>query len=138
MSALDLAVAQLKPDEGFRAKVYTDIVGHKSIGYGFNIDAGISEPAASALLTAQADEIEHQLNPLDWFQGLNDARASACIQLGFNLGMAGLLEFQRMIDALRSGNWQGAHDELLDSRAADQLPARYGRLSNLLLTGEIA
>jgi lysozyme len=135
MSALDLAVAQLKPDEGFRSKVYKDIVGKQTIGYGFNIDAGITVQAASALLTAQANDVQQDLAVLDWFRGLDDVRASVCIQLGFNLGLNGLLAFQKMIDALRSGNWQGAHDELLASHAAYQLPARYGRLANLLLNG---
>lgn len=136
MISLDLAVAQLKPDEGFRAKVYRDIAGKQTIGYGFNIDAGISEVAAAALLAAQAGEVEDDLALLPWYATLDPVRQAVCIQLGFNLGLAGLLAFQRMIDALRSGNWQGAHDELLNSRAAEQLPARYGRLANWLLTGE--
>ena len=134
MSALDIAVAQLKPDEGFRAKVYRDIVGKQTIGYGFCVDAGISEPAAAALLAAQAAEVESYLAKQDWYT-LDDVRAAACICLAFNLGVDGFLGFHDTIQALRSGNWQGAHDALLYSKAAQQLPARYGRLANWLLTG---
>lgn len=135
MSALDIAVAQLQVDEGFRAQKYVDTTGHTTIGYGFNVDSGISQNAALALLNAQAMDVKDDLALEQWYISLDPGRQSACIQLAFNLGIGGFLGFQHMIDALRSGNWQGAHDELLDSKAAQQLPARYSRLAACLLTG---
>ena len=135
MSATDLAVARLQVAEGFRGAAYEDIVGKTTIGYGFNVEAGISQYAALALLDAQATEIAFDLGKLDWFVSLDDVRKSVCIELAFNLGLHGFMQFQQMIAALRSGNWQGAHDELLDSAAARLLPARYSHLADLLLTG---
>jgi len=41
-----------------------------------------------------------------------------------------------MIAAIRSGYWQGAHDQLLDSDAARELPARYQMLAEMLLNGQ--
>jgi lysozyme len=136
VSAIDLAVARLKVDEGFRASVYVDTRGHMSIGYGFNVDAGISEPAAAALLTAQASESMSILQSLPWYAPLNDVRASVLIELAFNLGITGLLGFTNMIAAIRAGNWRAAHDQLLDSDAAREMPARYRALAGMLLTGE--
>ena len=134
-SALDMAVARLKVDEGFRATPYVDTTGHLSVGYGTNLDAGLSESAASALLVAQATELANELATYTWASGLNDVRASVLIELAFNLGMTGLMRFQRMIAAIRSGDWGGAHDELLDSDAALELPVRYQMLAEMLLTG---
>jgi lysozyme len=136
MSATDLAVARLQTDEGFRPMVYTDTTGHQTIGYGFNISAGISQYAALALLDAQAAELSVDLGELDWYHGLDDVRSSVCIELAFNLGLNGLLGFHQMIAALRSGDWRSAHDQLLNSEAARQLPVRYGQLADLLLNGE--
>lgn len=135
MSAIDLVVARLKIDEGFRSTVYVDTTGNMSIGYGFNIDAGISEPAAAALLHAQTTEIANALANYPWANGLNDVRASVLIELAFNLGLDGLMGFQDMIAAIRSGHWQRAHNQLLDSDAAREDPARYQRLAQMLLTG---
>ncbi len=135
MSAIDLAVGRLKTDEGFRTLAYTDTTGHETIGYGFNVTAGISQFSAAALLTAQATELATELQAFGWYTGLDEMRSSVLIELAFNLGLAGLLHFPAMLQALRSGNWQGAHDELLNSDAARALPARYQMLANLLLTG---
>ena len=135
MSATDLAVERLKVAEGFRSAPYKDIVGKTTLGYGFNVEAGITQYAALALLDAQATEVAFDLAKQDWYVTLDDVRKSVCIELAFNLGLAGFLAFHDTIQALRSGNWQGAHDELLDSKAAQQLPARYARLAQILLTG---
>ena len=135
MSAIDLAVGRLKTDEGFRAVKYTDTTGHETIGYGFNVDAGISQYAAAQLLTAQTTELATDLRAYSWFVGLDDVRASVLCELAFNLGLSGLLHFPAMLSAIGASNWQGAHDELLNSTAAKQLPARYSMLANLLLNG---
>lgn len=134
MSAIDLAVARLKVDEGFRSAAYIDTTGHRTIGYGFNIDAGISETAAAALLTAQTQDIAQTLSQYAWAQ-LDDPRLSVVIEIAFNIGMNGLMQFVNMIAALGAKNWQRAHDELVDSTADRQLPQRYNALAKILLTG---
>ena len=135
MSAADMAIARLQTNEGFRPLVYTDTTGHQTIGYGFNISAGISQPAALALLTVQVQQIADQIAGSSWAVGLDDVRMSVLIELEFNLGLGGLMAFHQMIAALRAQDWQGAHDALLDSEAARLLPTRYGQLANLLLNG---
>lgn len=136
MTALDLAISRLQVNEGFRPVVYRDIKGIETIGYGFNISSGIKQPAALALLTAQAQDLEKQLEGLSWPMQLDEVRFSVMIELAFNLGFSGLLGFGNMIAALKAQNWQAAHDELLDSEAGRLLPTRYGQLANLLLNGE--
>jgi lysozyme len=138
VSALDLAVTRLKVDEGFRAAAYRDTVGKLTIGYGFCVDAGISQFAAAALLVAQAQERAQALAGFWWAQGLDEARMSVVIEIAFNDGLAGLLHFPKMLAGIGAKNWQAAHDECLDSDAARALPARYKTLAQILLTGAAA
>jgi lysozyme len=135
MSATDLALARLKVEEGFRAQLYKDTVGKSTIGYGFNVDAGITDYAATALLNAQIQERDTALLPFWWYSPLNDARKSVFIDVSFNVGINGLLHFPKCISAVGAGNWQVAHDELLNSDAARMLPSRYGPLASILLSG---
>lgn len=137
MSAADLAVTRLKVDEGFRANVYTDTTGHRTIGYGFNIDAGITQAAAQALLDAQTAALAQALSGYWWATGLDDARMSVVVEMAFNDGLNGLLHFPKMLAAIGAKNWQGAHDECLNSDAAHLLPTRYDALANILLTGVV-
>src|SRR5258706_2599078 len=118
MTAVDIAVAREKPSEAFRAKKYLDTKGNETIGYGFNIDAGISEYAAAALLTAQTQERADALEGFWWAKGLDDARMSVVIEVAFNGGLSCLLHFPKMLAAIGAKDWKTAHDELLDSDAA--------------------
>ena len=136
MTAEDFAVARLMTEEGFRATAYQDTAGETTIGYGFNVNAGISQGAALALLAAQVDELSQALAVYPWFSSLDPMRASVCLDVAFNIGERGLLKFQHMIVALGQQNWQQAHDELLNSEAAKTLPTRYQELAQILLTGE--
>jgi len=135
VSVVDIAVARLRVAEGFRSHVYRDTVGKQTIGYGFNVDAGISEYAAEALLTAQAEERETELKEYWWAVGLDDARMSVILEIAFNSGLQGLLHFPKMLAAVGAKDWVTAKAELLDSDAARMLPARYGKLADILLTG---
>lgn len=135
MSAVDIAIPRLKVDEGFRASKYVDTAGHLTIGYGFNVDAGISQYAATALLQAQTQECASTVAGFWWAQGLDDIRMSVVVELAFNNGVNGLLRFPKMLAAIGAKDWATAQKELLDSDAARALPNRYQSLSQILLTG---
>lgn len=135
MSAVDLAIPRLKVDEGFRAAKYVDTAGRLTIGYGFNVDAGISQFAAAALLQAQAQERASALAGFWWAQGLDDVRMSVVIEVAFNDGLNGLLHFPKMLAAIGAKDWATAKAELLDSDAARELPTRYAALAQIMLSG---
>lgn len=135
MNAVDLTVTRLATEEGFRGSAYRDTVGKLTIGYGCNIDAGWTQALARCVLQFQAQTVADQITPLWWAAKLDTVRLSVVIDLGFNLGLHGLLAFPKMLAALGAGNWQAAHDELLDSDAARVLPGRYTDLARLLLIG---
>jgi lysozyme len=134
VNAADIAVPRLELEEGFRAKIYWD-AGIPTVGYGCNLDAGLTKHAAQALLTAQVDELHVNLSELEWYSVLDPVRQSVCIDVAFNVGLNGLLEFKNMIAALEAGKWKQAQAALLDSAAARELPTRYQALGLLLLNG---
>jgi lysozyme len=125
----------LRTEEGFRARAYTDTTGHLTIGYGFNVESGISQRAAAALLQAQVEELQESLLQYPWYAAMDPVRQSVMLDLAFNDGLTGLLHFVDMITAIKRGNWVSARAELLNSIGAREAPKRYQALAQLLLTG---
>jgi lysozyme len=105
----------------------------ETIGYGFQIAAGISERAAAALLREQMAERHDALMKLPWYAGLDEVRQGVCLDMSINLGIAGLLKFDHMIDALQFHDWEDAARECRVTNP--ELAGRYAALAQLLLTG---
>lgn len=70
------------------------------------------------------------------WSGMCLARQAAWASMAYNLGLPRLSKFVNLIADTINGDWQGAHDECLNSNAARELPARYKRHALMLLTGE--
>lgn len=125
-------VQQLKRHEGFRAYTYTDTTGHKTIGYGFNLDAGISENTAEALLQSQIAEIwikcNEEFNHFWW--RLSRERQSVIMNMVFNLGMNGFKKFKKMIKGIEEGDDVAVVNEMLDSKWAHQVKGRAYELAD--------
>lgn len=133
--ATDLATARCKVNEGFRSAKYTDARGFLTIGYGFNVDAGISEYAASALLGAQVHEAETDVSNFDWYASVDGVRQSVLVELAFNMGIHKLQGFVLMIAACASGDWPDAARQLQRSAWFDQVGQRGPVLVRLLRDG---
>jgi lysozyme len=136
MTAPDIAILRLMVEEGFRAELYWDERGNPTIGYGFNLLAGITPYAARALLEAQVDELNVSLSEFPWYAGMDPVRQSVPLDMAINMGLNGVLEFTHMIAAIERGDWPSAQTALLDSEAARELPERYKDLGLILLTGQ--
>ena len=127
----DIAIQQIKADEGFRGTAYICPAGALTIGYGRNIDiggTGVSEAEASMLLANDVAACEADLRGLfhmwDFF---GPVRRSALINLRFQLGPNRFRAFRKMIAAIDKGDWMLAAAELADSALTKQTPARNGR-----------
>ena len=135
MSAIDITLPRVKMEEGFRGTSYKDTEGHTTIGYGFDVDAGITEPEAAALVLAQLEERHNALLAFTWYRQLDDVRQSVCLDMSFNLGLNGLLGFPHMIAALERQDWSSAATECHVNNP--ELTGRYAKLAQMLLTGAV-
>ena len=133
MTAIDSVLPRLKAEEGFRMRVYRDTEGHQTIGYGFNVDAGLTQRVASALLQAQLEELQDILSAFLWYANLDPVRQGVCLDIAFNDGIHGLLAFPQMIAALGRKDWISAQSECHVQNP--ELQERYATLAKILLTG---
>lgn len=114
----------IKIYEGFVSTPYKCPAGFLTIGYGTNIEVGISKAQAECLLLSKLDEIESELSKLDWYLSLSEVRKMVIIDMCYQLGFAGMLAFKKMIFAIQKEDFDGASKEMLDSRWALQTPLR--------------
>jgi lysozyme len=128
---------QLVRDEELRLKPYTDSVGKLTIGVGRNLsDKGISFQEAQLLLANDiADATADLQAKLPWTAALDDVRKGALLNMAFNMGLGGLLEFHDFLAKMQAGNFSGAAGAMLDSLWARQVGPRATRLSIQIQTG---
>lgn len=128
---------QLKTHEGLRLNPYPCTSGRLTIGYGRNLDdKGITESEAEEMLISDVAEVEHSLHMTGLLTNHNDARKAVLVNMGFNLGVTGLLRFTRMIAAYRKHDYDLAAKEMLDSRWAMQVHKRAVELAEQMRSGE--
>jgi lysozyme len=107
----------LKRSEGFRSRVYRDVAGFPTIGYGHRLlhpesfPNGIDEPQAANLLAVDvrdAEQAVERLVEVPLTQGQFDALVDFC----FNLG-AGRLASSSLLKDLNAGKYADAAQQLL-------------------------
>lgn len=131
----DALVERLKEEEGFRATPYRDPRGFLTVGYGTNLEAGITRRQAEDLLRDALVDLEDELITYPWFMSLPDARQMVILDMAYNMGVGGVLTFQHMIEALQAGNWNAAAQHMLNSEWAVQVGERAQRLARIMRTG---
>ena len=125
-------------DEGLELKPYRCTANKLTIGVGRNLeDVGITHDEAIYLLNNDIARVKLALSADARFNALDDNRQSALINMAFQLGVRGCLNFRRMWDALERKDWQAAQREALDSAWAKQTPNRARRIAAILLTGTL-
>jgi lysozyme len=107
----------LKRAEGFRNRVYLDVAGVPTIGYGHRLlnpescARGVEEAQAAAILACdvrEAEEAVQRLVKVPLTQGQFDALVDFC----FNLG-AGKLATSTLLKILNRGRYDDAVEQLL-------------------------
>ena len=131
---IDLLVNQLIQEEGLRLKPYQDTVGKWTIGIGRNLtDRGISESEAYTMLHNDIRECEARLDMnLPFWRQLSDIRQRVLVDMCFNLGIQGLLDFHNTLNALANSNYQGTANGMRASKWAEQVGKRAERLARMM------
>jgi lysozyme len=130
-------VRQIELHEGLRLKPYRCTAGKLTIGVGRNLeDRGITLAEARLLLANDLADVRNGLlNALPWVGNLDEVRQRVLIDMAFNLGLQGLLEFKRTLAAVQAGQYQQAATMMLQSRWAKQVGQRAERLARMMVTG---
>lgn len=122
---------QIIRHEGVRSKPYRCSAGKLTIGVGRNLDdIGLSGVEIDFMLDNDLDRCIQQAEGFMWFSSAPDAVQGAVVNLIFNLGLAGFSQFRRTIAHLIAQEYELAGAELLNSRYAEQVPARAQELAN--------
>lgn len=138
--------------EGLRLQPYFCPKGKLTIGVGRCLDTnpltaeeekvvgdwkhGITRNAAIYLLCNDIKNIYRALKKyLDFFDKLDAERQYALIDMAFNIGVHGLLNFNKMLKAMRKGDYEIAAEECLNSRYAKTVGVRANRIAATIKTG---
>jgi lysozyme len=130
---------QLLRHEGLRLKPYRCTAGKLTIGIGRNLDdCGISKTEAYILLENDIQNCEKQLldEIPEIYNGLDEVRKSVLLNMCFNLGIGGLLEFNNTLAFIAAGDWERAANGMLSSKWAKQVGRRAIELSELMRKGK--
>ncbi|MBF0424316.1 MAG: glycoside hydrolase family protein [Magnetococcales bacterium] len=129
---------QLRMHEGLQLQVYEDSVGKLTIGVGRNLeDRGITPDEAMYLLDNDITDFEAQISEaFPWYADLDDVRQRVLVDMGFNLGLAGLKGFRRMLQAVQERRYDDAATEMLASRWAEQVGQRARTLAEMMRSGQ--
>ena len=133
----DLMTNELKADEGFRPCVYACTAGKQTVGYGHNLeDAELPEHIARDLLQYDYMKVYVELSNWQWFCEMDDYRKRIIINMGFNLGVNGVLKFKKMISAIMNKDFNEAANQMQDSNWYNQVGFRAARLIKMMREGE--
>ena len=123
-------------EEGFRSKPYRCPAGYLTVGYGTNLDAGLSQEEAIWLLEHRLEVVGDALSLyLPWWGRLDEVRKGVLVAMAYQMGVKGLLKFKGTLGAVGRGEWEKASDLMLASRWAEQTPARARRSAAAMRTG---
>ena len=132
-------ISQLKIDEGCRLTAYKDTVGVWTVGYGHAHvqpdTVWTQEQAEKQLIEDVARHNLELLRRLPWVAGLDIVRQRVLFNMGFNLGIDGLLGFKNTLEFVRTGQYAKAADGMLASKWAKQVGQRAVRLAQHMRTG---
>lgn len=120
-------VTRIKRHEGYKRWAYICPAGKLTIGYGTVIEApgqGISKSIAEQMLKQRLLELREELIEIYPFESLSEIQQDSLIEMAYQLGVKGLMDFKRMWSALRASDWEDAYREALDSKWAQQTPKR--------------
>lgn len=147
MKAIDLYLALINFEEGYKPRPYYCSEGYPTVGIGWRIgvkgadikdfDMYVTKPVAKVMLLDRVEHINNRLVKFDWYKNLNESRKAIVISMAYQMSIRKMLEFKNMIAALAVGDFNKARLEAIDSRWFEQTTARATRHANTLELGDI-
>jgi hypothetical protein len=140
LTRIDIFCARLQSEEGQKFFAYDDRtglqvrapVGKITWGRGYNLEQCGSKELFDTMDRVLVTQIDRQLQPFDWYHIGTESQLSVPLDVAFNGGVHGLLNYPHMLAAWLKKDWVEAaaqcavKDELLDK-------SRYAPLRQLIL-----
>ena len=132
-------------DEGIRLRVYRCTAGHPTIGVGHKLTEREILTGLSEISLEQAGNLLHRdiaiaLNGCqhifgrERFDSFSEPRQRALVNMCFQLGRQGLMNFKKTIALIMQDQWGAAYTEALDSKwACQDSPGRAHRVAKMFL-----
>lgn len=130
-----LLLEHVKDAESFESHPYHDTVGVLTIGYGRNLEKGISREEGEFLLSNDVAEAIEDAESLSYFADLDPVRQIVVVDMIFNLGLTKFLRFKKLNAALHIKDYTLAAHEMVDSKWYTQVGRRSKKLHAAMLTG---
>lgn len=133
---------ELKVDEGVKYEIYLDHLGLPTFGighlilesdpeHGQPVGTPISEDRVNECFASDTNTMLKECNVLfPDFKTLPEEVQLIIANMMFNMGRPRLSKFKNFIKNINLANWQGAADEMIDSRWYKQVTSRADRLVN--------
>ena len=153
MIEMEEIINRLVLHEGLKLHTYKCPAGYLSIGVGRNLitnpltktekqvvgdlSQGITYDMAMYLLRHDIKRVLEECRfCFKFWKHLDAERKYALFDMCFNLGLARLLKFKKMLEALEIGDYKGAAKECLNSKYARDVGKRAERIAKTFETGE--
>lgn len=132
----DRLIQQLKRHEGFRSQPYRDSVGVLTIGYGYNLQEGMTHEEAHSLLVFRMMRSRAELyRAFPHAEMMQEVRQDVLVNMVYNLGIKRFMGFKKMLAAILGKDYRTAALEMLDSKWAKQVGNRADELALQMANG---
>ena len=134
----------IEAEEGRRNQAYPDpLTGGEpwTVGVGFTgPEIGpktyMTDAQIDAEMIRRLGALEDNLDrSLPWWRSLDPVRQDVFCQMGWQMGVSGLLQFKVTLSEIKAGDYATAALGMLQSTWAKQTPARAHRLAEQMKTG---
>lgn len=142
---IDGLVTALKRDEGFRPYLYDDstgepikkgchVFGNPTVAYGWCPSTRLCpEDLGEIILRYQINETWNEiLKDIPWLNTSPENIQEAICDMGFNLGVHGLLGFNTFLGLVKTGKYKEAADDLGGTLWFKQVGSRAKRIQGLI------
>jgi lysozyme len=137
---MEILEERIKRHEGFRDRIYLDSEDKPTCGWWHYLWVGSKVPlvACDAFFKQDlADAVNSYQTILPHLRKkLNTTRARVVIEMIFNMNIAKVLAFRKMWEAIDRDDFEGAANEMLSSKWANQVKGRAIELADIMRKGE--
>ena len=129
-------MSSIRKHEGYRGMPYEDSLGKLTIGVGTLLP--LSEDESMLVAYCRMNDGRGELGGRLYeehhiaLNSLDPKVVRALVEMSFQLGVPKLMQFRKMLAAIREKDWHTAAAEALDSKWARQTPVRSEHVAEIL------